>query len=209
MQTHWVQHSYHFFHLCCWTYRLKSYKGRKICQFKLVHCSKSVPVHTVSAPSCSMYFHLFGPLESCVFVLLSGIVHIHCRVFLWTLLIGCLNISPQFMSIKFSVRAGSVWTAKHSCKSNESTWTTRGSKENSSIRRTGREGRRLWWGTWPSFFFHHVTASPVMSEVRGIFFFNCSKHCTCLKSSVQKHGSNALSDCLAVCVNYMHYASLL
>lgn len=95
-----------FFHLCCWTYRLKSYKGRKICQFKLVHCSKSVPVHTVSAPSCSMYFHLFGPLESCVSVLLSGIVHIHCRVVLWTLLIGCLNISPQFMSIKFRVRAG-------------------------------------------------------------------------------------------------------
>lgn len=159
-----------FFHLCCWTYRLKSYKGRKICQFKLVHCSKSVPVHTVSAPSCSIYFHLFGPLKSCVSVLLSGIVHIHCRVFLWILLIGCLNISPQFMSIKFRVRAGSVRTAKHSCKSNESTWTTRESKENSSIRRTGREGRRLWWGTWPSFFFHHVTAPPVMSEVRGIFF---------------------------------------
>lgn len=209
MQTHWVQHSYHFFHLCCWTYRLKSYKGRKICQFKLVHFSKSVPVHTVSAPSCSMYFHLFGPLESCVSVLFSGVVHIQYPVFLWTLLIGCLNISPQFMSIKFRVRAGCVWTAKHSCKSNESTWTTRERKENSSIRRTGREGRRLWWGTWPSFFFHHMAAPPVMSEVRGIFFFNCSKHCTCLKSSVQKHGSNALSDCLAVCVNYMHYASLL
>jgi len=54
------------------------------------------------------------------------------------------------------------------------------------------------------------------SDVRGqrtfLFFFSlkkCSKHCTCLKSSVQKHGSNALFDCLAVCLNYMHYASLL
>lgn len=117
-----------------------------------------------------MYFHLFGPLESCVSVLSSGIIHIQYRVFLWTLLIGCLNISPQFMSIKFRVWAGSVWTAKHSCKSNESTWTTRERKENSSIRRTGREGRRLWWGTWPGFFFHHMAAPPVMSEVRGIYF---------------------------------------
>lgn len=50
-----------------------------------------------------------------------------------------------------------------------------------------------------------------ISDVRGqrLFFFRCSKHCTCLKSSVQKHGSNALFDCLAVCLNYMHYASLL
>lgn len=106
MQTHWVQHSYHFFHFCCWTYRLKSYNGRKICQFKLVHFSKSVPVHTVSAPSCSTYFYLFGTLKSCVYVSLSDIVHIQCCVFLWTILIGHLNISPQFMSINLDYGQG-------------------------------------------------------------------------------------------------------
>lgn len=165
MQTHWVQHSYHFFHLCCWTYRLRSYKGRKICQFKLVHFSKSVPVHTVSAPSCSMYFHLFGPLKSCVSVLLSGIVHIQYRVFLWTLLIGCLNISPQFMSVKFRVRAGSVWTAKHSCKSNKSTWTTRERKENSSIEENWEGGKKIVVGNMTKFLLSPYDCST--SDVRG------------------------------------------
>lgn len=47
-----------------------------------------------------MYFHLFGTLKSFVYVLLSDIVHVQNCVFLWTLLlIGRLNISPQFMSI--------------------------------------------------------------------------------------------------------------
>lgn len=82
------------------------YNRRKICQFKLVRFSKSVPVHTVSAPSCSMCFHVCGTLKSCVYVLLTDIVHIQYCVFLWTLLTGRLNISPQFMSINLEYGQG-------------------------------------------------------------------------------------------------------
>lgn len=53
-----------------------------------------------------MYFHLFGTLKSCVCVLFSDIVHTQYCVFLWTLLIGRLNISPQFMSINLEYGQG-------------------------------------------------------------------------------------------------------
>lgn len=45
-------------------------------------------------------------LKSCVYVLLSEIVHIQYCVFLWTLLIGHLSISPQFMSINLEYGQG-------------------------------------------------------------------------------------------------------
>lgn len=116
------------------------YNGRKICQFKLIHFSKSVPVHTVSAPSCFMCFHVFGTFKTCVYVLLSHIVHIQYCVFLWTLLIGRLNISPQFMSINLEYGQGLYELLNtHASPANSRGQT---GKENSSIRRRGREGGR-------------------------------------------------------------------
>lgn len=57
-------------------------------------------------PALCIFIYLGLSRASCVHVLLSDIVHIQYCVLLWTLLIGCLNISPQFMSINLEYGQG-------------------------------------------------------------------------------------------------------
>lgn len=153
-------------------------------------------------------FSLFGTLKSCVYVFLADIAHT-----VWCVPLDSPNRTfehlPSIHEHQFRVRAGSVWTAKHSCESNESTWTDREKKIKQQHKEDREwEGEKIVVGNMTKLLLSPYGCST--SDVRGLFFFfKCSKHCTCLKSSVQKHGSNALFDCLAGRVNYMHYASLL
>lgn len=168
--------------------------------FVFLNLFQSTQFQPLPAPRVSIY------RRSCVYVLPSHTAHIQDPEFLWTLLIGRLNISPQFMSINFEYGQGLYELLNtHASPTNPRGQTGKKTKQQHKENREG--GKKIEVGNMTKFLLSPYGCST--SDVRGLFFFKCSKHCTCLKSSVQKHGSNALFDCLAVCLNYMHYASLL
>lgn len=173
MQTHWVQHSYHFFHLFfsfCWTYRLKSYNGRKSVNLSLF-IFKNLFKSTQFQPLLLYVFSLFGTLKSCVYVFLADIAHT-----VWCVPLDSPNRTfehlPSIHEHQFRVRAGSVWTAKHSCESNESTWTDREKKIKQQHKEDREwEGEKIVVGNMTKLLLSPYGCST--SDVRGqrTFFF--------------------------------------